>query len=94
MISSSDILHRKVLIVDNQEVSVLLLERLLRGAGYVSITSTMDPGVISGFSPRSQVQYVSVRKSMQSCPLAKISPEYAKRSNASVDPFPRYQRST
>jgi hypothetical protein len=31
MISSSDILHGKVLIVDNQEVSVLLLERLLRG---------------------------------------------------------------
>ena len=30
MISSSDILHGKVLIVDNQEVSVLLLERLLR----------------------------------------------------------------
>src|SRR6202795_87363 len=44
MISSSDILHGKVLIVDNQEVSVLLLERLLRGAGYVSITSTTDPG--------------------------------------------------
>jgi CheY-like chemotaxis protein len=46
MISSSDILHRKVLIVDNQEVSVLLLERLLRGAGYVSVTSTMDPGEV------------------------------------------------
>src|ERR1700674_4022860 len=43
MISSSDILHGKVLIVDNQEVSILLLELLLRGAGYVSITSTTDP---------------------------------------------------
>src|ERR1017187_6435050 len=42
MISSSDILHGKVLIVDDQEASVLLLERMLRGAGYVSITSTMD----------------------------------------------------
>ena len=46
MISSSDILHGKVLIVDNQEASVLLLERLLRGAGYVSITSTTDPGEV------------------------------------------------
>jgi CheY-like chemotaxis protein len=46
MISSSDILHAKVLIVDNEEVSVLLLERLLRGAGYVSITSTTDPGEV------------------------------------------------
>jgi diguanylate cyclase (GGDEF)-like protein len=43
MISSSDIFHGKVLIVDNQEASVLLLERLLRAAGYVAVTSTMDP---------------------------------------------------
>jgi putative two-component system response regulator len=43
MISSSDILHGKVLIVDDLEVNVLLLERMLRGAGYESITSTMDP---------------------------------------------------
>ena len=43
MISSSDILHGKILIVDDQEANVLLLERMLRGAGYVSITSTMDP---------------------------------------------------
>jgi hypothetical protein len=46
MVSSSDILHAKVLIVDNEEVSALLLERLLRGAGYVSITSTTDPGEV------------------------------------------------
>jgi putative two-component system response regulator len=43
MISSSDILHGKVLIVDDQEANVLLLERMLRNAGYVSITSTMEP---------------------------------------------------
>jgi len=42
MISASDILRSKVLIVDDQEADVLLLERLLRGAGYVSITSTID----------------------------------------------------
>jgi diguanylate cyclase (GGDEF)-like protein len=46
MISSSDILHSKVLIVDDQKANVLLLERMLRGAGYVSITSTMDPGEV------------------------------------------------
>ena len=46
MISSSDILHGKILIVDDQEVDVLLLERMLRSAGYVSITSTMDPGEV------------------------------------------------
>ena len=43
LISSSDILHGKVLIVDNQEDSVVLLKRILRDAGYTSIASTMDP---------------------------------------------------
>lgn len=43
MISSSDIFHGKVLIVDDQEVNVLLLERTLRRAGYACITSTTDP---------------------------------------------------
>jgi two-component system cell cycle response regulator len=38
-----DILHGKILIVDDQEVNVQLLERMLCGAGYVSVTSTMDP---------------------------------------------------
>ncbi len=43
MISSSDILKASILIVDDQEANVLLLERILRGAGYTSITSTRDP---------------------------------------------------
>ena len=42
-ISSSDILRAKVLIVDDRRANVLLLEQMLRGAGYVSITSTTDP---------------------------------------------------
>lgn len=42
MISPSDILQGKVLIVDDQHVNVLLLERILSGAGYLSITSTTD----------------------------------------------------
>jgi adenylate cyclase len=42
MINSTDILHGKILIVDDQEANVVLLERMLRNAGYDSITSTMD----------------------------------------------------
>src|SRR5471032_63210 len=42
MISSSDILHGKILIVDDQPVNVLLLEQVLYAAGYVSVTSTTD----------------------------------------------------
>ena len=46
MISSSDILNGKILIVDDQEANIILLERILRGAGYVSVTSTMDPNEV------------------------------------------------
>jgi len=38
-----DILHGKILIVDDQEVNIILLDRMLHSAGYVSVTSTMDP---------------------------------------------------
>ena len=43
MPSPSDILHANVLIVDDKAADVRLIERMLRGAGYGSITSTMDP---------------------------------------------------
>ena len=43
MMSASDILHGKILIVDDQRVNVLLLEQMLGGAGYMSVASTMNP---------------------------------------------------
>ena len=43
MISQSDIHNANVLIVDDQEPNVLLLDRMLRGAGYVSIAHTNIP---------------------------------------------------
>jgi uncharacterized membrane protein len=43
VINPSDILAAGILIVDDQEPNVLLLERMLRGAGYMSIESTMNP---------------------------------------------------
>ncbi|MHB8654068.1 MAG: adenylate/guanylate cyclase domain-containing protein [Terriglobia bacterium] len=46
MISSSDILHSKILIVDDQEINIILLEQMLRGAGYASITTTTDPSEV------------------------------------------------
>jgi magnesium transporter len=46
MVSDADILNAKILIVDDLEVNVLLLERMLRGAGYVSITYTTAPGEV------------------------------------------------
>jgi two-component system, cell cycle response regulator len=46
MLSASDILHGRVLIVDDRRANILLLEQTLRGAGYDSVTSTMNPGEV------------------------------------------------
>ena len=43
MISESDILKARILIVDDQEANVQLLEQLLADAGYTQITSTRQP---------------------------------------------------
>ena len=46
MINSSDILHGKILVVDDKDVNVILLERTLRGAGYTSVSSTTRPAEV------------------------------------------------
>jgi formate hydrogenlyase transcriptional activator len=43
MVDLADILNANILVVDDQEANVRLLEQMLKSAGYVSITSTMDP---------------------------------------------------
>jgi PAS domain S-box-containing protein len=43
MISKQEILNASILIVDDQQTNVLLLEQMLQEAGYLRITSTMDP---------------------------------------------------
>ncbi len=43
MNNPTDILHGKILIVDDQEVNVTLLEQMLREAGYKAVSSTRDP---------------------------------------------------
>ena len=58
MISSSDILHGKVLIVDNQETNVVLLTRILQGAGYDSVSSTMDPGEVCALHARNRYDLI------------------------------------
>jgi CheY-like chemotaxis protein len=46
MIDASEILNAKVLIVDDQESNVLLLEEMLREAGYACVASTTDPHAV------------------------------------------------
>jgi CheY-like chemotaxis protein len=47
MITSSDILQAKILIVDDQEANIILIERMLHNAGYTSLSSTMNPQKVS-----------------------------------------------
>ena len=42
MVNLADILNARILIVDDHEANVLLLEQMLRGAGYVSVTDRKD----------------------------------------------------
>jgi CheY-like chemotaxis protein len=43
MITETEILSASILIVDDQEPNVILIEQLLREAGYTGVTSTMIP---------------------------------------------------
>jgi CheY-like chemotaxis protein len=47
MISAAEILNASVLIVDDQQSNVLLLEEILREAGYTRVSSTMDPHAVA-----------------------------------------------
>lgn len=47
MITSSDILKGRILIVDDKSANVQLLEKMLTGAGYGGVTSTTEPGLVA-----------------------------------------------
>ncbi|OYO32185.1 response regulator [Janthinobacterium sp. PC23-8] len=46
MLHATEILNASILIVDDQEANVMLLEQVLRNAGYTRITSTMEPQAV------------------------------------------------
>jgi adenylate cyclase len=43
---ADDLLKAKILVVDDKRANVLLLERMLSGAGYSGVTSTLDPNAV------------------------------------------------
>lgn len=47
MLSATEMLGSSILIVDDQDANVKLLERLLSGAGYTNVVSTMTPQDVS-----------------------------------------------
>ncbi len=58
MASSAEIFKGKILVVDDQPVNVLLIERILRDAGYVSITSTMDSSEVCGLHRKNRYDLI------------------------------------
>src|SRR5476649_2013558 len=46
MLQATEILNASILVVDDQEANVMLLEQMLRNAGYRHISSTMDPQAV------------------------------------------------
>ena len=58
MISSSDILNGKVLLVDDNEDNVGVLDVMLRQAGYTQITSTTDPHTVRELHARNRYDLI------------------------------------
>jgi len=48
MLDAAEILNASILIVDDQEANVMLLEDMLRNAGYQNITTTQSPREVCG----------------------------------------------
>ncbi len=46
MVSQADILHAKILVVDDKQANILLIEGMLRVAGYTAVYSTTDPQAV------------------------------------------------
>ena len=58
MIRSTDIKAARILIVDDQAANILLLERMLTGAGYACPTSTMNPKEVCELHQRNRYDLI------------------------------------
>ena len=58
MIGLPQIHNAKILIVDDQEANVILLERTLRNAGYLSLSSTRNPREVGEMHARERFDLI------------------------------------
>jgi len=58
MIDVARLLSAKILIVDDQQANVTLLEMMLHGAGYLHVTSTMDPATVCALHLRNRYDLI------------------------------------
>lgn len=67
IVSCADILNARILVVDDQETNVLLLEQMLRGAGYVAIASTRDPNEVGNLHRQNRYDLILLDLHMPGC---------------------------
>jgi len=58
MVSASDILNARILVVDDKPANVQLIERMLEGAGYTAVESTTDPCVVCDLHRRNSYSLI------------------------------------
>jgi adenylate cyclase len=58
MLEAAEILKAKVLVVDDMQANVLLLERMLGGAGYTCVTSTVDPRAVCALHEKNRYDLI------------------------------------
>ena len=58
MINASDIHNGKILIVDDQQANLHLLDSMLRGAGYTTIASTLNPHEVCALHARNRYDLI------------------------------------
>ncbi|MGZ8921433.1 MAG: response regulator, partial [Limisphaerales bacterium] len=58
MITVADILKASILIVDDKEANISLLDQMLRGAGYSSITTTSHPRDVVGLHNKNRYSLI------------------------------------
>ena len=52
------LLSAKILVVDDKQANVVLLERMLSGAGYVDVTSTLDPNAVCALHAKNRYDLI------------------------------------
>jgi len=58
MVNEADIFNAGILVVDDLEANVRLIERTLRGAGYVSVASTRNPFEVSDLHKKNRYDLI------------------------------------
>ena len=58
MVSATDILNARILVVDDKPANVQLIERMLQGAGYTSVESTTDPCAVCDLHRRNRYDLI------------------------------------